>query len=27
VKFLVMWKLDLARLSTGVVHAVKRMPE
>jgi len=25
--FLVMWKLDLVRLSTGVVHAVKRMPE
>jgi len=27
VKFLVMWELDLARLSTGVVHAVMRMPE
>jgi muconolactone delta-isomerase len=27
VKFLVMWELDLSRLSTGVVHAVMRMPE
>jgi len=27
VKFLVMWELDLARLSTGVLHAVMRMPE
>jgi muconolactone delta-isomerase len=27
VKFLVMWELDLARLSTGVMHAVMRMPE
>jgi muconolactone delta-isomerase len=27
VKFLVMWELDLARLSTGVVQAVMRMPE
>jgi muconolactone delta-isomerase len=26
-KFLVMWALDLARLSTGVMHAVMRMPE
>ena len=26
-KFLVMWELDLARLSTGVLHAVMRMPE
>jgi muconolactone delta-isomerase len=26
-KFLVMWELDLARLSTGVMHAVMRMPE
>jgi hypothetical protein len=26
VKFLVMWELDLAQLSTGVVHAVMRMP-
>ncbi len=26
-KFLVMWELDLARLSTEVVHAVMRMPE
>ncbi len=26
-KFLVMWELDLARLSTGVAHAVMRMPE
>ena len=26
-KFLIMWELDLARLSTGVVHAVMRMPE
>jgi muconolactone delta-isomerase len=27
VKFLVMWELDLARLSTGVMHAVMPMPE
>jgi muconolactone delta-isomerase len=27
VKFLVMWELDLARLSTGVVQAVMLMPE
>jgi muconolactone delta-isomerase len=27
VKFLVIWELDLARLSTGVLHAVMRMPE
>jgi len=27
VKFLVLWELDLARLSTGVLHAVMRMPE
>jgi muconolactone delta-isomerase len=27
VKFLVMWELDLARLSTGVARAVMRMPE
>jgi muconolactone delta-isomerase len=27
VKFLVMWELDLARLSTGVLQAVMRMPE
>jgi len=27
VKFLVMWELDLAWLSTGVMHAVMRMPE
>jgi muconolactone delta-isomerase len=27
VKFLVMWELDLARLSTGVLHAVMRMPD
>jgi muconolactone delta-isomerase len=27
VKFLVMWELDLARLSTGVMQAVMRMPE
>ncbi len=27
VKFLIMWELDLARLSTGVVHAGMRMPE
>jgi muconolactone delta-isomerase len=27
VKFLVMWELDLARLSSGVVQAVMRMPE
>jgi muconolactone delta-isomerase len=27
VKFLVMWELDLTRLSTGVMHAVMRMPE
>ncbi len=26
-KFLVMWELDLARLSTGVARAVMRMPE
>ena len=26
-KFLVMWELDLARLSTGVMHAVMRMPD
>ena len=26
-KFLVMWELDLARLSTGVLQAVMRMPE
>ena len=26
-KFLVMWELDLGRLSTGVMHAVMRMPE
>lgn len=26
-KFLVMWELDLTRLSTGVMHAVMRMPE
>ncbi len=26
-KFLVIWELDLARLSTGVMHAVMRMPE
>ena len=26
-KFLVMWELDLARLSTGVMQAVMRMPE
>ena len=26
-KFLVMWELDLTRLSTGVLHAVMRMPE
>ena len=26
-KFLVIWELDLARLSTGVTHAVMRMPE
>jgi muconolactone delta-isomerase len=27
VKCLVMWELDLARLSTGVLHAVMRMPD
>jgi muconolactone delta-isomerase len=27
VKFLVMWELDLARLSPGVLHAVMRMPD
>jgi muconolactone delta-isomerase len=27
VKFLVMWELDLARLSMGALHAVMRMPE
>ena len=26
-KFLVMWELDLARLSTGVARAVMRMPD
>ena len=26
-KFLVMWELDLVQLSTGVIHAVMRMPE
>ena len=26
-KFLIMWELALARLSTEVVHAVMRMPE
>ncbi len=26
-KFLVMWELDIARLSIEVVHAVMRMPE
>ena len=26
-KFLVMWELDISRLSTAVVHAVMRMPE
>ncbi len=26
-KFLVMWELDLARLSTAVVHAIMRMPD
>jgi muconolactone delta-isomerase len=27
VKFLVIWELDLARLSAGVLHAVMRMPD
>jgi muconolactone delta-isomerase len=27
VKFLVIWELDLARLGTGVMHAVMRMPD
>jgi muconolactone delta-isomerase len=27
VKFLVVWELDLARLSTRVLHAVMRMPD
>ena len=26
-KFLVIWELDLARLSAGVLHAVMRMPD
>ena len=26
-KFLVMWELDLARLSTGVLHALMRTPD
>lgn len=26
-KFLVMWELEISRLSVGVVHAVMRMPD